>query len=582
LAGFKYKAFISYSHKDKAWANWLHRRLESYTFPKNLTGFQTTSGEVPRNLRPIFRDREELAAGHNLGEKIEAALKASENLIIICSPSAAKSHWVNEEILYFKRHNRDAKIYSIIVEGEPFGTNFDLADQECFPVGLRYELGGDGTLSEQQAEPLAADLRESGDGKRLGVLKLISGMVGLGVNDLVQRDLQRARRRVTAITASAATIVLAMGGLTWTAVDARQEAELRRNDAEGQIEFMLTDLKAELEGVGRLDALQAVGDRAASYYDQYPLTEHDDDALGRRARVYHYLGDVQDKLGNLDAAEEHFQNAFDATSGLLERNPNNSDRVFDHSQSVYYFAYSLWKLEKYEESKPYFDDYIKLAEKLNELEPDALRSKQELAYANVNYGILLQREGKLDEAYHRYAAAFKSFQIIAETDEKNLQFIYDVAEVSGWLADILKDQERLKEAKIHRQEQIIYYNFILENDPTSTKALYKKLTAEVGLARILLLRGEIEISRALVMGSYDKSHKLRLSDSTNSDWAENAIYLALIGLEIGNQLGDLEMSKFYRMELQDIIKTVPVSLMREASILELSIKRALVPTKNDL
>ena len=130
MGTYKYKAFISYSHKDRAWARWLHRKLETYTFPKNLVGTQSDIGPIPRNLKPIFRDREELSAGHNLGEKIEAALKASENLIIICSTNAAQSHWVNQEILFFKRHNRGAKIFSVIVDGEPFTSN---TQEECFP-----------------------------------------------------------------------------------------------------------------------------------------------------------------------------------------------------------------------------------------------------------------------------------------------------------------------------------------------------------------------------------------------------------------------------------------------------------------
>ena len=241
---------------------------------------------MPRNLKPIFRDREELSAGHNLGEKIEAALNNSENLIIICSPNAAKSHWVNQEIIHFKRYNRDANILSVIVDGVPYSEDPQL---ECFPPALKVGIDEAGEETEDRAEPLAADFRPGGDGKRLGVLKLISGMAGLGVNDLIQRDLQRARRRVMTITASAAAIVLAMGVLTFTAIDARNEAQQRRNDAEGQIEFMLTDLKDKLKGVGRLDALEIVGERALEYYDQYPISEHDADALGRKARVFHCL-----------------------------------------------------------------------------------------------------------------------------------------------------------------------------------------------------------------------------------------------------------------------------------------------------
>lgn len=96
---FKYRAFISYSHADTRWATWLHRALESYRPPKELVGTRTTRGVVPKRLSPVFRDREELPSATDLGALLRAALEQSQCQIIICSPKAAKSRWVNEEIL---------------------------------------------------------------------------------------------------------------------------------------------------------------------------------------------------------------------------------------------------------------------------------------------------------------------------------------------------------------------------------------------------------------------------------------------------------------------------------------------------
>jgi len=258
---YKYKAFISYSHSDDRWAKWLHRRLESYSLPKAAVGKGANADQSPRRLRPIFRDREELAAADDLGQKIELALSQSENLIVICSPEAAKSHWVNEEILFFKRHNNSAKIFSIIVDGEPYASNIKGREaEEAFPLALRFQLDDDGKLSNTPAEPLAADLRDHADGKRLGLLKLISGLLGVGLDDIVQRDMQKNRRRVMTVTSSALATILVMGTLTGFALNARQEAEQQRSiaqarttSAEELIEFMVTDLRVKLNAVGRLD-----------------------------------------------------------------------------------------------------------------------------------------------------------------------------------------------------------------------------------------------------------------------------------------------------------------------------------------
>jgi eukaryotic-like serine/threonine-protein kinase len=136
---FKYVAFISYSHLDKKWGDWLHRALESYRVPRRLVGTAGRDGPVPRRLFPVFRDREELPTAADLGEQINDALANSACLIVVCSPNSAKSIWVNQEILTFKRMGRDNRILAIIVDGEPNASDkTGLAAAECFPPALRF------------------------------------------------------------------------------------------------------------------------------------------------------------------------------------------------------------------------------------------------------------------------------------------------------------------------------------------------------------------------------------------------------------------------------------------------------------
>ena len=87
----RYRAFISYSHRDARWARWLHRALEGYAVPRRLVGAAGEFGPVPSRLRPVFRDRDELASAGDLGQRVKDALAASEALVVICSPAAAAS-----------------------------------------------------------------------------------------------------------------------------------------------------------------------------------------------------------------------------------------------------------------------------------------------------------------------------------------------------------------------------------------------------------------------------------------------------------------------------------------------------------
>jgi hypothetical protein len=95
IAAIKYRAFLSYSHRDATWGKWLHDALERYRIDKDLVGRQTATGAVPKTLRPIFRDREDFSAGQLLNDATVAALEASAIMkrheVVTLLGSAARS-----------------------------------------------------------------------------------------------------------------------------------------------------------------------------------------------------------------------------------------------------------------------------------------------------------------------------------------------------------------------------------------------------------------------------------------------------------------------------------------------------------
>jgi tetratricopeptide (TPR) repeat protein len=222
----KYRAFLSYSHRDARWGTWLHKALESYRPPKQLIGTVTARGPVPKRLAPIFRDREELATATDLGTVINEALRQSACQIVICSPNSASSKWVNEEILAFKRLGREDRIFCLIVDGEPNASDDPAHTQEeCFPPALRFKLGPDGNLSTARTEPIAADARQGKDGRTNAKLKLIAGILGVGFDGLRQREQRRRQRQLFAIASGAIAGMVITSGLAAAALIARATAQ---------------------------------------------------------------------------------------------------------------------------------------------------------------------------------------------------------------------------------------------------------------------------------------------------------------------------------------------------------------------
>jgi formylglycine-generating enzyme required for sulfatase activity/regulator of sirC expression with transglutaminase-like and TPR domain len=217
---FRYAAFISYSSADARFAQRLHRALESYGIPASLGQFDLIGGGKKNRIYPVFRDREELSAGH-LGDQIEANLKASAALIVVCSPNGAASPWVQKEIEFFAAQGRPAKVFAIIPDTAPLmDENGADATQSCFPRAFR----GD-ALAGDKLEPLAADARKGKDGFRNAWLKIVAGMVGVTPGQIVNRDRRRRRMQVLQAAAVSALAALAVGGAFLTQDQWRPKAE---------------------------------------------------------------------------------------------------------------------------------------------------------------------------------------------------------------------------------------------------------------------------------------------------------------------------------------------------------------------
>jgi formylglycine-generating enzyme required for sulfatase activity len=182
---------------------------------RDLAGRFTEVGEIPKALGPVFRDRDEFAAGQALSEQTLAALDASRVPILICSPAAAKSRYVSEETRLFQSRHPKRAVIPLIVDGKP-----DDTELECFPPALKFRVDARDRVTKKRVERLAADVREEADGKTLALAKIVAGLLGLS-SDEVYRRAERERRaaaqrkrRVQAVF-SWLILLLAAGLIGW-------------------------------------------------------------------------------------------------------------------------------------------------------------------------------------------------------------------------------------------------------------------------------------------------------------------------------------------------------------------------------
>ena len=525
MAEYKYKAFISYSWADAAWGKWLQHRIETYRTPSALIGKPGAHGPVPARLHPLFKDREEEAAGSSIGAAVEAALANSEFLIVICSPHSAKSQWVEKEIAWFKTHRNPAKVLALIVDGEPGDP-----ENECFPRALTHRVESDLSIASVISDaPLAADARVTGDGKRGARLKLAAALLGVGLDELVNRDERRRIVRTRIVVGASVALALVMSALALAAMRARDEADRQRAEADGLIEFMLTDLRERLEPVGRLDALDVVGQRALTYYARQKAGNLDAESLGRRSRALHLVGEVSNIRGDSEAGLLAFREAAATTQELLDRNPDDAQRVYDHAQSVFWVGYIAYERGESDDAEARFREYKRLADRLVALDPDKAEWQMESSYAESNLGVMLFEQQRYEEAERAFKAGLARIRTVAAAEEYDPGRQVELGVATNWVGTTEELLGKYGDAlETHQREALIYRN-VLRRDPSNTQAKNRLAIVMQYIGSVQLNQGKVSQAGDSYQQSLEEMAELRAIDPENTEWQETQVH-ALLGL----------------------------------------------------
>jgi tetratricopeptide (TPR) repeat protein len=502
-----FAAFLSYSHADEAVARKLQRELETYRLPSNVARTRGDKQAGERRIGRIFRDRADFAAASSLTDAIRNALAQSRALIVLCSPDARASEWVAAEIRLFRELHPTAPVLAMLLRGEPV---------EAMPAQLLADGG----------EPLAADLRPGGDGWKLAFLKLVAALVGTPLDALIQRDAQRRLRRVTFVTVIASVVAIAMMAMTALAISARNEARAQRAQAEGLVDYMLTDLRTKLRGVGNLSVMSAVNDRAMDYYrSQGDLSALPAESLERRAAILHAMGEDDLARNMMRPALQRFTEAHRTTAALLSAAPDDPDRLFIHAQSEYWLgayynnANYYSRDEQYSRAKQHFDAYRSLAGRLMAVAPNDTRSLREIGYAEGNLCSVayLRMPITADAVGHCRAALTAMDQLLARDPDSN-ELLMAVANRRSWLASALSDTGQHERASAESAASQTATQQLAARDPDNADYQDMIVASLISTTRINMRAGNRSTARHKLSEARALLVTLRGRDPTNARW----------------------------------------------------------------
>lgn len=239
---FIYDAFISYKHgDDKPVAAGLQLVLQ-------------TLGKAwwQRRSMRVFRDATALAPSAALALSIENALQQSRALVLIASPEAGASPWVEKEVAYWLEHRDLSKLFIAVTAGDLRwdARNNDFVWDAATPLPPSLK----GRFAH---EPLWVDLRHfRGSKAHIGkhdqdfvdcVGGIAAAILGRAKDDLLSEELRQQRRNLTfawGAAAGLADLAITAGFLAVEAerqrgVAVKQEQQAHRNNARAQMQLAL-------------------------------------------------------------------------------------------------------------------------------------------------------------------------------------------------------------------------------------------------------------------------------------------------------------------------------------------------------
>jgi WD40 repeat protein len=200
VATFDYDAFLSYSHAaDGRLAPELQAALQSVAKPW-----------YRRRALRVFRDRTSLSATPELWPSIERALARSRFFIVLASPEAAASPWIDREVGWWRVHRSPSEVLIVLTDGrlEWDDAAQDFNDESALPPTMRSWFGH---------EPLWVDLRWASTSEHLSLrdarfrdvaAELAAPLRALPKDELVGEDIREHRRTVRLARGAAVLLLL--------------------------------------------------------------------------------------------------------------------------------------------------------------------------------------------------------------------------------------------------------------------------------------------------------------------------------------------------------------------------------------
>ncbi|MBD8528054.1 protein kinase domain-containing protein [Pseudomarimonas arenosa] len=360
------------------------------------------------------------------------------------SPTAGTQLYMAPELLEGKAASMQADLYALgvmlyeLAAGQfkalAPGWQRDIQD-ELLAADIASLVDGDPMRRPTSAARVAHDLRALPERhRRLAAKRQAESEAKANRVALIKA--QRRKRWALGLSGSLILVLALVGYAAKQAMDARREAEARRDQAEQLISFMLNDLRGKLSKLGRLDVLDGVGDAAKNYFATVDASSLTPNELLSRVKALYQLGEVMAQQGRYPQAAEAMAESLKLANQLHALDPREPSYAFEKAQAEFWSGYVAWQRGDVAEATPFFQAYERTAQRMLDA---GLGSRdtwtREQGYAWSNLGSLYEQLGDLDAASDYYTRYLHLLEQRQDSSPAHLRMLANANNKLGYLAE---------------------------------------------------------------------------------------------------------------------------------------------------
>ena len=329
------------------------------------------------------------------------------------------------------------------------------------------------------------------------------------------------RHRVSVAFTALALVLLAASGVG-AAIQARRVARaravavVRQGQAEELIGFMLGDLRDKLTALGRLDLLDAVGDRALAYFAAVPASQLSSEELYRRAEALQRLGEVRMFQGKLEPAADLMRQSIEIAAGLAAKDSLNGRWQIGLAHSQFWAGNVDWEQGNVDSALQHFLPFVTISERLIKHYPDSLGYREELAYALNNIGFAKQAKGDLAGAVSSYRASRTINQQLVDLRPDSVSWQVSLAAELNAEAVAQRKLGDLAGAHANHDKELAIKEALLAHDTTNRERQRDVAVSHAYRGELRVLMGDIDGALLDARAAHDAFASLVAHDTSDA------------------------------------------------------------------